>query len=99
MATRETREEASAVVRPRRVIAVLDKAAQGYRNFPFSLYTLFVEADLVSLDDFTPNNEILERGFFSADSIPELSAEKITPKQVALCFTAHLSKTFECVFD
>jgi ADP-ribose pyrophosphatase YjhB (NUDIX family) len=97
-AARECLEEAGAIVRPRRIIAV--HLANKHNNplFLYTIYKIFVECELVE-SSFKENTETLEAGFFDADNLPELSIERNTAEQIRMCFSAKKHLVFETIFD
>ena len=97
-AVRECLEEAGAVVKPKRIIAVQMANRQNAFVYPFTIYKIFFECILIE-NDFMDNTETTEAGFFSIDSLPPLSTERNTQKQIEMCFESKKSKVFETVFD
>jgi ADP-ribose pyrophosphatase YjhB (NUDIX family) len=97
-AVRECFEEAGAVVRPKRIVAIHHANRHNNHDFPFTIYKIFVECELIEYR-FTENTETLRSGFFSRDDLPELSTERNTLKQINMCFEAKKHKLFEPVFD
>ncbi len=97
-AIRECAEEAGAYVTPKRIIAV--QLANKHNNalFPYTIYKIFVECELIE-NNFRDNTETLDAGFFSIDSLPELSTERNTRSQIEMCFEAKNHKFFETIFD
>lgn len=97
-AVRECFEEAGAQVKPKRIIAV--QLANKHNNtlLPYTIYKIFVECELV-MNNFTDNTETLEAGFFSIDSLPILSTERTTKRQIEMCYEAKKHKVFETIFD
>jgi ADP-ribose pyrophosphatase YjhB (NUDIX family) len=97
-AVRECSEEAGAIVRPKRIIAI--HLANKHNNplFLYTIYKIFVECELVD-DNFKENTETLEAGFFSIDNLPELSIDRNTYEQIKMCFEARKHKVFETIFD
>lgn len=97
-AVRECFEEAGALVKPKRIIAV--HLANKHNNplFPFTIYKIFVECELVERS-FKENTETLEAGFFDIDSLPVLSFERNTADQIKMCFEAKKHEIFETIFD
>jgi ADP-ribose pyrophosphatase YjhB (NUDIX family) len=97
-AVRECLEEAGAVVIPKRIIAI--HLANKHNNplFPFTIYKIFVECELVE-SRFMENTETLEAGFFDAGNLPQLSTERNTPEQIRMCFEAKKHPVFETIFD
>lgn len=95
---KESFEEAGAEIKPKRIIAVLDRNTYVKDNFPYSAYKIFVECDFIR-GEFTDNIETLEHGFFKLDALPELSMGRNTTEQIEMCFKARSSEIFEAVFD
>ena len=97
-AVRECIEEAGATVKPRRIIAIHLANKQNNFTYPFTIYKILVECDLIDYN-FKNNTETLESGFFTHDNLPELSVERNNLNQINLCFEAKKSKVFETIFD
>jgi ADP-ribose pyrophosphatase YjhB (NUDIX family) len=97
-AIRECREEAGALVKPKRIIAIHMGNKHNNHNFPFTIYKIFVECELVE-NSFKENTETLDAQFFEADKLPELSFVRNTSEQIKMCFEAKKSNVFECLFD
>ncbi len=97
-AVRECREEAGAEVTPKRIIAI-QLANRHYETpYPYTIYKVFVECELIG-NNFAENTETIEAGFFSHDSLPSLSTERNTRSQIEMCFDAKKHNLFEAVFD
>jgi len=97
-AIRECHEEAGAEVKAKRIIAIHMGNKHNNHQFPFTIYKIFVECELVEFA-FKENTETLGAEFFEADSLPELSFERNNPDQIKMCFDAKNSKVFETIFD
>jgi ADP-ribose pyrophosphatase YjhB (NUDIX family) len=97
-AVRECLEEAGAIVQPKRIVAIHLGNKHNNPLFPFTIYKIFVECDLVDYN-FKENTETLGAGFFEPDNLPELSFERNTPDQIRMCFEAKISNIFETIFD
>ena len=97
-AVRECQEEAGAEVKPKRVIAIHHANKQNNFVYPYTIYKIIVECDLIKYC-FEENSETLGSGFFSSDNLPELSVERNNLNQINLCFEAKKHKLFEPVFD
>jgi len=97
-AVRECFEEAGAIVKPKRVVAIHLGNLHNNHNYPFTIYKIFVECELMEYR-FAKNTETLGSDFFSIDKLPELSVERNTLEQVRLCFEAKKNKVFETIFD
>ena len=97
-AIRECSEEAGAIVTPKRIIAIHLANKHNNPDFPFTIYKIFVECELVE-NCFKENTETLDAQFFEADMLPELSFERNTPEQIKMCFEAKKCEIFETIFD
>jgi ADP-ribose pyrophosphatase YjhB (NUDIX family) len=97
-AVKECFEEAGAIVKPKRIIAIHLGNRHNNHNFPYTIYKIFVECELVKYS-FRENTETLGSGFFGFDNLPELSFERNNPDQIKMCFEANNSDVFETRFD
>lgn len=97
-AVRECLEEAGALVKPKRIIAIHLGNKHNNPLFPFTIYKIFVECELVE-NNFKENTETLDAGFFEPDKLPELSFTRNTPDQIRMCFEAKKCEVFETIFD
>ena len=97
-AVRECFEEAGALVKPERIVAIHLGNRHNNHNFPFTIYKIFVECELIEYR-FAENTETLGSDFFSQDNLPELSTERNTSEQINMCFEAKKCKVFETLFD
>jgi ADP-ribose pyrophosphatase YjhB (NUDIX family) len=97
-AARECLEEAGALVRPERIIAIHQADRHYDFPYPYTIYKIFVECSLVEIN-FRENTETLEAGFFAPDSLPQLSTERNTREQIEMCFGAGKKEVFEALFD
>jgi ADP-ribose pyrophosphatase YjhB (NUDIX family) len=97
-AVRECLEEAGAIVKPKRIIAIHLGNRHNNANFPFTIYKIFVECELVE-NSFKENTETLGADFFEPDKLPELSFTRNTPDQIKMCFDAKKCELFETIFD
>jgi ADP-ribose pyrophosphatase YjhB (NUDIX family) len=95
---RECMEEAGASVKPKRIIAIHLGNKHNNPNFPYTIYKIFVECELIE-NSFKENTETLDAGFFESDNLPELSFERNTPDQIRMCFDAKKCNVFETIFD
>lgn len=97
-AARECLEEAGAIVKPKRIIAIHQADKHYSFPYPYTVYKIFVECELIE-SNFSDNTETLEAGFFLIDLLPPLSTERNTKEQIEMCFEARKHKLFETVFD
>jgi ADP-ribose pyrophosphatase YjhB (NUDIX family) len=97
-AVRECLEEAGAIVKPKRIIAIHLGNRHNNPLFVYTIYKIFVECELVEYN-FKENTETLGAGFFGPDNLPEISFERNTPDQIKMCFEAKKWTVFETIFD
>ena len=97
-AVRECLEEAGATVIPRRIVAIQHANRYTAHPYPYTIYKVIVDCEFVDIK-FTKNTETLDSRFFQIDELPELSAERTSGKQIAMCFEAKKQNLFETVFD
>jgi ADP-ribose pyrophosphatase YjhB (NUDIX family) len=95
---RECIEEAGAIVKPKRIIAIHLGNKHNNPLFPYTIYKIFVECELHE-NNFKENTETLEAGFFEFDKLPELSFTRNNHDQIKMCFEARKCKVFETIFD
>jgi len=95
---RECLEEAGAEVKPGRIIAIQLANKHNLTNFPYTVYKIFVQCELIK-NSFAKNTETLEAGFFTFESLPELSTNRNNKDQIEMCFEAKKHKIFETIFD
>lgn len=95
---KEVKEEAGLNVVPKRLIAILDRNKHNVPVNAYGIYKIFV---LCQLQDgsFKENIETDESGFFALAELPPLSVDRITKKQIELCFEAKDNDNFLAVFD
>ena len=97
-AVKEVREEAGLEVTADLVIAVQDR---NRHNRPLSAYgicKIFVLCSVLG-GSFQPNLETVDSGYFSLDSLPELSTEKVTEEQIKMCFDAYHADHWTTLID
>jgi ADP-ribose pyrophosphatase YjhB (NUDIX family) len=97
-AVRECFEEAGAIVKPKRIIAIHHANKHNNPLFPFTIYKIFVECELVEYL-FKENTETLDAEFFTLLNLPELSVQRNTIDQISMCFEAKKHMVFETIFD
>lgn len=97
-AIRECHEEAGATVTPKRIVAIHHGNKHNNHNFPFTIYKIFVECELIEYS-FSANTETSGSGFFKLDQLPPLSTERNTYEQIRMCFDARNKQLFEAIFD
>lgn len=89
IAVREVREEAGLVVRPVKLLAVLDKLRHPHPPALHHIYKIFIRCEVVQEGELADNPETDQIGYFVEDRLPPLSLDRVTPSQIAMLF-AHL---------
>jgi ADP-ribose pyrophosphatase YjhB (NUDIX family) len=97
-ALRECREEAGAIVKPKRIIAIHEASKHNNPLNPYSIYKIFFECELIETT-FHENTETMEAGFFPLNELPPLSTDRTTAAQIEMCFHARKQDVVQPVFD
>ncbi len=96
---REVFEESGYRTRAVKLLAALDRDAQGHTPpFPFQIYKLFFACEITGGAPAT-SLETSEVGFFGEDEIPELSSGRITRAQIHRFFIHARDPTLPSEFD
>lgn len=95
---KESFEEAGAVVKPKRVVAILDMNKHFDTDYPYSIYKVYVECDYIK-GSFIENNETEKAEFFDVNNIPELSFAKCTKDHIKMCFDARKKEIHETLCE
>ena len=95
---KEVLEESGMRVRPRRVVAILDRNRNVEDLYPYSVYKIFVTCELLG-GEFKPNVETKGAAFFSEDAVPELSQKRNTAEQIRMCFRHLKAEIKDVEFD
>jgi ADP-ribose pyrophosphatase YjhB (NUDIX family) len=97
---REVEEEAGLVVRATKLLAVLDRTAQGHEPpYLFRVYKLFFRCEFLGGSLRASGLETTEVGFFRAEAIPPLSRARTTERQIARFFEHLRDPTLPTDFD
>lgn len=94
----EVKEESGFDVKPVRILGLIDYNKHQARPFPFDLYQLFMECEIIG-GKATTGIETSDVGFFAIDNLPELSVRRVTKEQVLKMFELHNNKELAPVFD
>lgn len=94
----EVKEESGFDVKPIRILGLIDYNKHQDRPFPFDLYNLFMECEIIG-GEATAGLETSDVGFFDMDNLPELSIRRVTKEQVLKMFDLHMDKKIEPIFD
>jgi ADP-ribose pyrophosphatase YjhB (NUDIX family) len=97
-AIKEVKEEAGLDIEPVKIIAVQDRNIHNEPKYAYGICKIFVLCSLIG-GEFKANQETTESAFFTLDSIPVLATEKVTMKQIEMCFKAHGSDNWNVYFD
>ncbi|HUI72189.1 MAG TPA: NUDIX hydrolase [Spirochaetia bacterium] len=95
---KEVLEESGMEVRPRRVVAILDRNRYADDEYPYSVYKIFVQCDWLG-GEFKQNIETKAARFFPENEIPELSRTRNTIEQIRMCFRHIRSEQETVEFD
>jgi ADP-ribose pyrophosphatase YjhB (NUDIX family) len=82
---REMREEAGVIVKARRLLAIYDYNLHGHPPYPFHIYKLFFQCELIAEGKPDPL-ETSEPTYFSLANLPELSIGRVTPQEIRRMF-------------
>ncbi|GAA0105374.1 NUDIX hydrolase [Paraclostridium sordellii] len=95
---KESIEEAGVDIKPRKIVAILDKNKYNKPISVQSIYKVFILCDFIS-GKFEKNIETEESKFFKFDELPNLSTARNTKEQIKMCFDAFNKVGFETIFD
>ncbi len=97
-AEKEVWEEAGLRVKAKRLIALHDRNRHNKPVFAYGICKVFVLCE--ALDGaFRENLETVASGYFPLEHLPELSEDRNTKEQIALCFSAYHDENWSVVFD
>jgi ADP-ribose pyrophosphatase YjhB (NUDIX family) len=94
----EVKEESGFDVKPIRILGLLDYNKHQARPFPFDIYNLFMECEIIGGEPAT-GVETSDVGFFDLDHLPELSVRRVTKEQVLKMYELHANKDMAPIFD
>lgn len=95
---KEAKEEAGVDIKPKRIIAILDRKKHNKPPMPYGVYKIFVECTYINMN-FKTNIETSNAEFFSEDNLPPLSTRRNTKEQLKMCFKATENEFHETIFD
>ncbi|MBL1198819.1 MAG: NUDIX hydrolase [Nostoc sp. GBBB01] len=95
---KEVYEESGYQTRATKLLAVYDRDKQGHPPFPFYVYKLFFQCELIG---GSPSSSIETEAvdFFPEDALPELSIGRVTPTQIARLFQHYRQPDLPTDFD
>ncbi|MEH7385780.1 NUDIX hydrolase [Bacillus sp. JJ1521] len=97
-AVKEVEEESGYIVKPKRLLGVLDRNKHGHTPNIYDIYKIFIECELVGGEPMT-SIETSDVGFFLKESIPPLSVGRITEEQIRKLFEYKDKQQIEVMFD
>lgn len=98
VAVKEAHEEAGAIVKPIRLIALQDKKCHEHPEDLFYIYKAFIECILIRQEE--PDHlETSEWGYFAIHDLPPLSTPRNTHKQIEMLFDYHAGKLKDTLLD
>jgi ADP-ribose pyrophosphatase YjhB (NUDIX family) len=95
---KEVFEESGYQTRPIKLLAVYDRNKQGHPPFPFYVYKLFFQCELIGGSP-SSSIETEEVGFFCENALPELSLARLTPTQITRLFQHYYNPDFPTDYD
>ena len=95
---KEVKEESGYDVKPTRILGLIDYNKHQDRPFPFDIYNLFMECEIVGGAP-AAGEETSEVGFFDLNQLPELSVRRVTKEQLLKMCELAMNKELKPVFD
>jgi ADP-ribose pyrophosphatase YjhB (NUDIX family) len=96
-AVREVFEEAGYRTHAVKLLALYDRNKHPHPPIPYHAYKLFIRCELLS--PAPAGSAEAEASFFAEDAIPELSATRVTPEQIARLFEHYRHPDWPADFD
>lgn len=98
VAAKEVREEAGLLVKPVKLLAVLDKSKHDHPPSAYYTYKMFIACDIIDGKP-APGMETTAADFFAQDQLPVLSQRRITGAQIDLLFSFYHNPDKSTIFD
>jgi ADP-ribose pyrophosphatase YjhB (NUDIX family) len=98
IAVNEVKEESGFDVKPLRILGLIDYNKHQERPFPFDVYQLFMECEIIGGEAKT-GIETSDVQFFSIDNLPELSERRVTEQQILKMYELYKDKKLAPIFD
>ncbi|MBF4692016.1 NUDIX hydrolase [Fusibacter ferrireducens] len=95
---KEIEEEAGLVVKPIKLIALLNRNMHNQPVTAYGVYKAFVQCE-VKEGSFKANVETEESGFFEMDKLPTLSSGRVTKEQLKMCVDSIVNDVKYTLFD
>jgi len=98
VAVKEALEETGFTVKPKKLLAILDKRCHPHPPQLDYVYKVFIQCE-ISSGVYNAAFDILDIGFFAQNSIPELSTDRVLPSQIDLMFEYLNNLNKEAIVD
>ncbi|PKQ68422.1 NUDIX hydrolase [Labilibaculum manganireducens] len=98
IAINEVKEESGFDVKPIRILGLIDYNKHQNRPFPFDIYQLFMECEIVGGEAKT-GLETSDVGFFDINDLPELSVRRVTKDQILKMYELYKNHNLQPIFD
>lgn len=98
VAVKETLEETGFTVKPKKLLAALDKRCHPHPPQLDYVYKIFIHCEVIG-GTTTSAFDILDIGFFAQNAIPELSTDRVLPSQIELMFEYLNNPAKEAIVD
>lgn len=95
---KEVKEEAGLDVSADLIIAIQDREKHNLPIYAYKVCKIFILCSIIG-GNFVKNIETVDSQFFDIDELPQLTTEKNTKEQIAMCFKAHHTKYWKTEFD
>ncbi|RIJ47707.1 NUDIX domain-containing protein [Maribellus luteus] len=98
IAVNEVKEESGYDVKPLRILGLIDYNKHQERPFPFDVYQLFMECEIIGGQPQS-GIETSDVGFFDITDLPELSERRVTRQQILKMHELYQNKHLAPIFD
>jgi ADP-ribose pyrophosphatase YjhB (NUDIX family) len=98
IAVNEVKEESGFDVKPTRILGLIDYNKYQEKPFPFDLYQIFMECEIIGGQAQT-GIETSDVGFFEITELPELSVRRVTKEQILKMHELYKDKELKPIFD
>ena len=98
IAVNEVKEESGYDVKAKRILGLIDYNKYQNKPFPFDIYNLFMECEIIGGKPVT-GIETSDVGFFDINNLPELSERRVTKEQILKMYELCNNRELEPIFD
>lgn len=95
---KEVKEESGFLVNPIRILGLIDYNKHQQRPFPFDIYQIFMECEIIGGQPAT-GLETCGVDFFDIDNLPDLSVRRVTKEQIIKMCELYNNKNLAPIFD